>query len=271
MPESESRNSPLREKSAKFITSCAAGIYHGVDNLTGGKIKVTPDMLTLAGVAGVAALAKHVEELNKTTRVEDSVAERWSLGGAFGVVTIGDMLDGSLHRYLKATAGRKDTSYGEIADVIADRTQEYIMAKSRALSARRRGDKIGAALAWATAATSAVPSIVRAASEGFRNRVVAENGNNPVEMLGTRPGRAVLGGIGTFCPEGWGIKFQNLMDGTQVTANTLSAKARVETMINGQEANLTSAQRKESRKRFVALAAFQGFVLYDIYRHIKSK
>lgn len=268
---SKTQNSPWRAKTENLATACAAGIYHGVSRLTKGRFKPSPDTLTIVGAVAVAALANRAEDLNDTAKVEESVTERSLIGITFAVATIFDGVDGALDRYLnKITKGRKSSWYGELADVIADRFQEYIMGKSRALSARKRGDRVGEVLAWATTATNTLPSIVRAASEGFRDRAVAENGKNPAEALGTRPGRAVLGGIATFCPEGWGIKFQNILDGAATSANMLAVSSRVKDMIHSEPSDLSSEKRLKSRQRFLALAAFEGLLLYDIYKTIKN-
>lgn len=95
-----------------------------------------------------------------------------------------DTLDGSLARQKG-----EDGAEGMVEDVQADLEQQIVALAALSVIARRRGNKVAAANFAAATMTMPLSALSRAQAEsqGF---IVAEGG------IGTRVGRAILGGIG---------------------------------------------------------------------------
>lgn len=272
----EPRNSSLRNNTQKVVTWCAAGLYNGLDKLTG--IKIGPDAVTLGALAGTGLIAYEVNKLNEKRfkTGANSLLARAGLGLAFTAVCIGDGLDGALDRYLNSLDPlRQSSSYGALIDVVSDRLREVVMSLARARDAYRHGDNGGEQAAYLAAATTTLPSLVRAGGEGFFDRVSAESGNNFAEFLGTSFGRMVLGGVATIAPrEVSRVPLQKTLDGIQSGANILSTISRLEGIYSGNKANLTPKERQDAILRFAILLGVELVTLKGAevtYKDLRSE
>ena len=150
------------------------------------KTKLTPDMLTLAGVALCLAGAVLVgfEERNEYLFF-------WLGGVLFVIGSIADILDGALAR-----AASKGTVFGAFLDSTFDRLGEAAMFTAIGLTFMREGNEIALVAAFAAVIGSFLVSYTRAKAEalGLRGDV----------GFGSRVERVVLIAIALFvAPWGW--------------------------------------------------------------------
>ena len=133
------------------------------------RTKLTPDMLTLAGVTLCLAGAVLVgfEERNEYLFF-------WLGAALFVVGSVADILDGALAR-----AASKGTVFGAFLDSTFDRLGEAAMLAAIGLSLMRDGNEVGLVAAFAAVAGSFLVSYTRAKAEalglrgdiGFGSRV----------------------------------------------------------------------------------------------------
>jgi phosphatidylglycerophosphate synthase len=184
------QNSPLRMRTASIFQKTAEKVNEKVPHLT-------PNTVTLIGTATVltAGYLQEKENRKKNPRKWVKAVAGVVKGAGYSL----DGLDGALARQInKITPGTINTSSGAVNDLINDRAQEAGLASMRAVSAHERGSKIGVAAARLFEVTSIIPSAVRAR--------LNKNGETPDEVgnfgafLGSRPGRMILGEIGSAFP-----------------------------------------------------------------------
>lgn len=150
------------------------------------RTKLTPDMLTVAGVALCLAGAVLVgfEQRNEYLFF-------WLGGVLFVVGSIADILDGALAR-----AASKGTVFGAFLDSTFDRVGEAAMVAAIGLSLMHDANEIGLMAAFAAVIGSFLVSYTRAKAEsiGLRGDV----------GFGSRVERVVLLSVGLFlAPWGW--------------------------------------------------------------------
>jgi phosphatidylinositol phosphate synthase len=150
------------------------------------KTKLTPDMLTLAGVTLCLAGAVLVgfEERNEYLFF-------WLGGVLFVVGSIADILDGALAR-----AASKGTVFGAFLDSTFDRLGEAAMLAAIGLAFMRDGNEVALVAAFAAVIGSFLVSYTRAKAESLGLR--ADVG------FGSRVERVVLIAVGLgLAPWGW--------------------------------------------------------------------
>lgn len=150
------------------------------------RTKLTPDMLTLAGVTLCLAGAVLVgfEERNEYLFF-------WLGAALFVVGSVADILDGALAR-----AASKGTVFGAFLDSTFDRLGEAAMLAVIGLSLMRDGNEVGLVAAFAAVAGSFLVSYTRAKAEalGLRGDV----------GFGSRVERVVLLSVALgLAPWGW--------------------------------------------------------------------
>jgi CDP-diacylglycerol--glycerol-3-phosphate 3-phosphatidyltransferase len=150
------------------------------------KTKLTPDMLTMAGVALclVGALLVGFEERNEKLAF-------WVGGVVFVAGSVADILDGALAR-----AASKGTVFGAFLDSTFDRLGEAAMLAAVGLVFMRDGNEVALVAAFAAVIGSFLVSYTRAKAEalGLRGDI----------GFGSRVERVVLIAIGlALAPWGW--------------------------------------------------------------------
>lgn len=150
------------------------------------KTKLTPDMLTLAGVTLclVGAALVGFEERNEKLFF-------WLGGALFVIGSIADILDGALAR-----AASKGTVFGAFLDSTFDRVGEAAMLAAIGLSLMRDSNELALVASFAAVIGSFLVSYTRAKAEalGLRGDV----------GFGSRVERVVLIAVGLFlAPWGW--------------------------------------------------------------------
>ena len=150
------------------------------------RTKLTPDMLTLAGVALCLAGAALVG-----FETRDEFLFFWLGGALFVVGSILDILDGALAR-----AASKGTVFGAFLDSTFDRVGEAAMLAAIGLSFMHDSNEVALMAAFAAVIGSFLVSYTRARAEalGLRGDV----------GFGSRVERVVLIAVGLFfAPWGW--------------------------------------------------------------------
>ena len=150
------------------------------------KTKLTPDMLTVAGVALclAGALLIGFEQRNEKLFF-------WLGGILFVAGSVADILDGALAR-----AASKGTIFGAFLDSTFDRLGEAAVLTAIGLSFMRDGNEVALAAAFAAVIGSFLVSYTRAKAEalGLRGDV----------GFGSRVERVVIISVGLFfAPWGW--------------------------------------------------------------------
>jgi len=150
------------------------------------KTKLTPDMLTVAGVALCLAGAVLIgfEQQNEKLFF-------WLGGTLFVAGSVADILDGALAR-----AASKGTVFGAFLDSTFDRLGEAAVLTAIGLSFMRDGNEVALAAAFAAVIGSFLVSYTRAKAEalGLRGDV----------GFGSRVERVVIISVGLFfAPWGW--------------------------------------------------------------------
>jgi len=150
------------------------------------KTKLTPDMLTVAGVALclAGALLIGFEQRNEKLFF-------WLGGIVFVAGSVADILDGALAR-----AASKGTVFGAFLDSTFDRLGEAAVLTAIGLSFMRDGNEVALAAAFAAVIGSFLVSYTRAKAEalGLRGDV----------GFGSRVERVVIISVGLFfAPWGW--------------------------------------------------------------------
>lgn len=244
---SETRNSRLREKVVTPVQTITKAIHKKVPGLT-------PTHLNILGAAevGIGAIIAASRDPYKKggEKLKTPVSSILIIKGS-----LLDAFDGSLAR-LKASEDPNSVNFkkGGIYDVLSDRFQELVLALSRAGSAVKRKSKIGTMTALAAAVTNSWPSITRAFSES-KGKPVPESGKGIVGLIGTRPGKAVLGGIATEFTNPKGLPVQPVIDTAITVSNIITAIHRLQTAFGQSEATLSPATRGEAKTRLKILGA----------------
>jgi CDP-diacylglycerol--glycerol-3-phosphate 3-phosphatidyltransferase len=150
------------------------------------KTKLTPDMLTMLGVALclIGAILVGLEEHNEKLYF-------WLGGVLFVAGSIADILDGALAR-----AASKGTVFGAFLDSTFDRLGEAAMLTAIGVALMRDGNEIAVAATFAAMAGSFLVSYTRARAEalGLKGDV----------GFGSRVERVVLIAVGLgLAPWGW--------------------------------------------------------------------
>ncbi len=245
---SETRNSPLRKVTAPLTSTIAKGIDKAVPWMP-------TEIINLAGnfmVTWASLKAAQRNELDPRGYRNESIK-------AAIIMSIGSGLDGidgpHARERDKRLPGTVNFERGGIIDALGDRYQELSLAVSRAVSAHKRGDKIGKVLALTTAITNPLPSIVRAGAESLGIKV-PESGKGLFGLIGTRPGRAALGTLATISPEVKGLPIQPALDTLMTVSNLKTAADRLAVIIKGTQQTLSSKTRDEAKTRLIALGIF---------------
>jgi CDP-diacylglycerol---glycerol-3-phosphate 3-phosphatidyltransferase len=150
------------------------------------RTRVTPNMLTAAGVLGCAAAAVLVYFEYRNELVF------YYLGGAvFVLASLLDILDGALAR-----AGGRQTPFGAFIDSTTDRVGEALVLGAIALVFARHGDEVALAFTVAAVAGSFLVSYTRARAEalGIRGDI----------GIGSRAERVAVIGVG-LAVAAWGL------------------------------------------------------------------
>jgi len=149
------------------------------------KTKLTPDMLTLAGVSLCLAGAVLVGFEARNEKLF------WLGGALFVIGSVADILDGALAR-----AASKGTVFGAFLDSTFDRLGEAAMLTAIGLVFMRDGNEIALVATFAAVIGSFLVSYTRAKAEALGLR--ADVG------FGSRVERVVLVSVGLFlAPWGW--------------------------------------------------------------------
>lgn len=234
---SETRSSTIRRKTAHITQGLAEVIDKTVPNLSPTHLNILGALLV---VGGAVAAVKGKRRL------------------AFTLSSIGsglDAVDGPLAR----TKAQKDPNSvnfgkGQIYDALSDRIQEGSGALGRGISAHHRRDKVGELAAFATAITSTLPSIARAAAEVL-GKPVPESGKGILGLVGTRVGRAISGIIATTFPEAKGVPLQPAIDTLMSVSNIKTTIDRLKAARKN-ETTLPLETRAEAKDRLKVLGVF---------------
>lgn len=249
---SETRNSPLRDKSADAIQFAVDRLHEAIPGLT-------PTHLNVLGVVGVTAASALLTLRRKDAFLRDKVLTAGSLALAVGATFL-DAFDGTLARTLEAeTPGSMNFETGQILDVWADQAGEKVMAFSRAAQAHKKRNRLGVALALIESVATSLPSLTRAFAE--KNHAVPETGKGLFGLAGTRVGRAVLEIASTVVPEIHGVPVQELSDAIIIISSIITAADRLKIGLSKDPATLPPEIRKQAETRFRALAIFTGLSL----------
>lgn len=234
---SETRNSPLRQIIAPLTEGLARGIYKRAS-------WISPTMINFVGT-GLVFVGSIIANKHP----------RWAtffIGTGSGM----DGIDGSLAREIdRNIPGSVNFEQGAIFDTLGDKIQELILALSRGKVARNKGDSLGEKLALTSAITNPLPSTFRAYSE-FCGNDVPESGNGIFGLIGTRPGRAVLGTIATVVPEFKGFPVQPVLDTLITASNIKTSFDRLRIALKGTDKLLPEKVRQEAQVRLIALGLF---------------
>ena len=162
------------------------------------KTKLTPDMLTLAGVSLCLAGAVLVgfEEPNEKLFF-------WLGGALFVVGSVADILDGALAR-----AASKGTVFGAFLDSTFDRLGEAAMVAAIGLAFMRDGNEIALVAAFAAVIGSFLVSYTRAKAEalGLREiRLRVPRGTSRPHLRGPRACSLGLAAVADLRPGGDGL------------------------------------------------------------------
>lgn len=206
----QARNSRIRELTVGAISGVAERLHQSLPDFS-------PDHVTFLGTVGVA-LGAILAEYHHRKKPGEILSALPSLGVLMGA-SLMDAVDGSLARLIaQENPESVYFSRGQVVDACADRTQEFIMALSRAVSAHHRQDKAGEVLAFMAGLTSSLPGIFRALTETL-GATVPETGKDALGFLGTRAGRALTGIAATVFPEIKDMPLQVTLDAITIIAN----------------------------------------------------
>lgn len=210
--ETTTRNSLLRKVFAGRIDKLVSTIDEKWPD-------VQPDHLTDLGkwlVIGGYALALAFPDHSTLPVVLTSA------GGVF------DGLDGSLDQTKRARTGAAPSDEGMLKDVETDKIVEIISFGALSLIARLwRGNQVAADNYAVATMTAVLPALIRAQAE-TRGLVVAEGG------IGTRVGRAILGGVGLGFNKRQGAS--DIVSATVLANNLITAKERWAVIKDGDQA-----------------------------------
>lgn len=248
---SGTRNSVLREKTAGTIKA-ATNIVHKVLPW------LSPTHLNFLGGFGV--VLGSVIAASRDPKEPGGEKEKTTLAAALIASGSGaDAFDGALARIMAAEdPSSVDFERGQIYDALSDRAQESALALSRARSANKTGGMLGRVAelaAFLTAITSSLPSVSRAVAESL-GKAVPESGRGLFGLIGTRPGRAVIGGAATLYPKPKGLPVHLGADILMTTSNVVTTVDRFRTALSKEEGRLPEEIRGDAKTRLKVLAAF---------------
>ena len=183
-PREEPRVNPFDRLKQEYMQAAREILQRYMQSVA--RTKLTPDMLTLAGVVLCLAGAVLVgfEQRNEYLFF-------WLGGVLFVVGSVADILDGALAR-----AASKGTVFGAFLDSTFDRVGEAAIVAAIGLSLMHDGNEVGLMAAFAAVIGSFLVSYTRAKAEsiGLRGDV----------GFGSRVERVVLISVGLFvAPWGW--------------------------------------------------------------------
>lgn len=239
---SETRNSGIRRKTDPVT----ATIAEAIDNHAS---IVSPTMLNILGAVFVIGSAI------ATAKGRDRLACELHTTGS-----LMDSIDGPLARVKDArNPGSVDFKAGQLYDALSDRTQETSAALGRAVRAYQKGDRVGEALAFATALTSPWTSLSRAYAE-IKGISVPESGKGLLGKVGTRVGKAAASIVATTFHEIKGVPVQSPIDALITASNLKTTFDRVQDARNN-EPTLSMETSKDAKNRLAALGAFAAVSL----------
>lgn len=143
---------------------------------------------------------------------------------SFTIGSLFDSADGALDREQRSRDGSIPTIEGMIKDATTDKLEEVITFAALSLIARKRGNNFASKFYALATMTSVMTAVYRADAEshGF---IVAEGG------VGTRQGRAALGGIGIAFNRQSNIS--ELTSATVAVSNLITSRQRLDVVKNG--------------------------------------
>ena len=183
-PREEPRVNPFDRLKQEYMQAAREILQRYMQSVA--RTKLTPDMLTVAGVALclAGALLVGFEQRNEYLFF-------WVGGVLFVVGSVADILDGALAR-----AASKGTVFGAFLDSTFDRVGEAAIVAAIGLSLMHDGNEVGLMAAFAAVIGSFLVSYTRAKAEsiGLRGDV----------GFGSRVERVVLLSVGLFVAP-WGL------------------------------------------------------------------
>lgn len=211
----EARNSRIRSLSARYTESVAGFLTEKFPKLRANHISWSGFIGTLGGSAINA-----YSDNNALAGIIQAIASSF------------DAIDGPVAR-----KGRGSKN-GSSQDLAADKTSEIVMFLGHAKSAKT---KLGRFAALAALSTCILPSFIRAAAESA-GYVTPEDGGSKLALLGTRPGRCILGITGTLSP-----KLQPITDSVSAVSNIHACFGRIKGMkkIDDPESDLKYIGKKK--------------------------
>ncbi|MCL5784216.1 MAG: hypothetical protein M1142_02580 [Patescibacteria group bacterium] len=255
---SETRNAWIREKTAGGIHNFMLSVHKYTRWLTPTHLNILGFMEVAAGAAIAASRDPNEPGGEKVKTAEAAVL--------IAKGSILDAGDGSLARIMEAEDPNSiDSKRGPYYDALSDRGQEKALAKSREKQANERGGLVGSlgkVAAFGTDITNPFTSLTRAFAE-HRGKVVPESGRGIFGAVGTRPGRALIGGIATLWPEPKGIPLQLTADVLMTTSNLVTTVDRLRIAFSKEEGTLSKEARDNARTRLTVLGISTAVSLAD--------
>lgn len=213
------QNSPLRPLT-EWASRKAAEFFRAV--LPEG---TSADVLTISGLLGTVAISILARRNNLQPHERQKIY-RIILGLSQVAFLLLDGVDGPYSRLLaEESSVPPDPLHGQIVDAVSDGGGETAQGESRAVAAHERKHLVGEVLAYLATITNGIPRILRAKAASY-GRSVKESGRNPLEFIGTRAGRAILGTIGMIFPTINGHTIQPALDGVTSLGNIASSISR---------------------------------------------
>lgn len=243
------RNSQWRTVFAQPVNSSVAALAEHFPNLS-------PNTVTILGTAMLGVLSGLTAELEKRQQLTTTKAAGLLIG--YGLSNATDALDGGLARHKIANGKLHNSENGQLVDAVADRIQEAITVWIAMYRAYLNGDKPWLLLASLQAITNPLSSFLRAYAEKH-GITVPESGKSPLDVFGTRLGRAFGGSLAYIphIPIG-PTSVQAIHNGLGAAANIKVGAQRLEAV---RTANVTEPDpspettklQKDAEKRFLAL------------------
>jgi len=214
-PSSLRKMPSLRKISNRFTDPIAEKIHRQIP-------KLTPDHLTAVGLAGAitSLTLNYYAQKNNSPRLG-----RVALG-LFITSSSLDLLDGALAREIKNKDGYHDSQRGGIIDSVSDRLAETVAAGLRNLHAKDTYQPLGIITAGLVGISNLFPSLFRAIAESA-GKFVPHAGKNPLDFLGTRPGRFGATIFSNFFPKVKNKNIQPVVDSVTSLANIATAVQRL--------------------------------------------
>ena len=244
------RNSELRRITAHIPRILARRLHDKFPDLTADHLTFLGAIGT--GIGGFIATLRNGENSPKNKKLTIT-------SGLVMVASAGmDALDGQLAREMEqSNPGSGNLLAGQVKDAASDSFQELFLSIARAISAHKRGSKLGEIMALVNGATNSLSRLSRAFAES-RQKPVPETGVGPVGIIGTRAGLAVLGIAATLFPEVREVPVQVAVDALVTGANIVTALQRTEIALDKSAPTLDEKTRQEAEIRFKALLVIEA-------------